>query len=131
MYTRFICRFHTIIIEEGGDKTRLKKMVLGETFSSYPYNPEHVNYRKRNSKPMLTSLDKGHGECISCNVPDFNSFWLSSVCILQMNNYGIPCTVLDAPFHTSVIKSGTQAATHLAISLYLENQYLTALLHFT
>mmetsp|Transcript_10732 Transcript_10732/g.23779 ORF Transcript_10732/g.23779 Transcript_10732/m.23779 type:complete len:983 (+) Transcript_10732:105-3053(+) len=82
-FTRFICRFHTLIIDDGGDETsdepRLKTVVLGETFSKYPYNPEHANYRKKGSKPMLTSLEKGHDEQIwnsvysaRCPVPHFS-----------------------------------------------------------
>ncbi|KAL7541803.1 hypothetical protein ACHAXR_011234 [Thalassiosira sp. AJA248-18] len=81
-YTRFICRFHTIKVEEGGDKSngkpRLKRLVLGETLSTYPYNPEHANYRKRGSKPMLTTMEQGHDEQIwnsvytmKCPVPHF------------------------------------------------------------
>jgi hypothetical protein len=62
-YTRFICRFHTVIIMDddyiptGGrsdeEGARLGKIILGETLSTYSYNPEHANYRKRDSKPML------------------------------------------------------------------------------
>ena len=56
--TRFICRFHTLGVDDevatgGYHEARLKKIVLGETLSTYTYNPEHANYRKRGSKPML------------------------------------------------------------------------------
>ncbi|KAL9186044.1 hypothetical protein ACHAXT_005282 [Thalassiosira profunda] len=67
-YTRFICRFHTLVMERGGvaskDGPSLRKVVLGETLSAYPYNPEHANYRKRGSQPMLTPLEKGKDEQI-------------------------------------------------------------------
>ena len=79
-YTRFICRFHTQIIDakSGSDEPILKKMILGESLSVYTYNHELANYRKRNSKPMLTPSDKGHDEQIwnsvyttRCPVPHF------------------------------------------------------------
>ena len=79
-YTRFICRFHTQIIdvESESDEPILKKMILGESLSVYTYNPEHANFRKRDSKPMLTPSDKGHDEQIwnsvytaRCPVPHF------------------------------------------------------------
>ena len=73
--TRFICRFHTLTIEEEGE-SKLKQVILGETLSNYSYNPEHANYLKRGSKPMLTSLEQGHDEqiwnavySIQCPVP--------------------------------------------------------------
>lgn len=72
-HTRFICRFHTVVIEEGGQssQSKLKRVVLGESLSNYPYNPEHANYRKRGSKPMLTSLEQGHDEQIWNSVYEF------------------------------------------------------------
>jgi hypothetical protein len=45
--TRFICQFHSF----SNDK---KKTLLGETLSVFPYNYEHANFQKKNSKPMLT-----------------------------------------------------------------------------
>ena len=70
--TKFICRFHTI-------DTDLNQVVLGETLSKYLYNPEHLNFRKKGSKPMLTSVEKGHDEQIwnsvyqiSCPVPQIS-----------------------------------------------------------
>jgi hypothetical protein len=62
--TRFICRFHTITAKEEGDQTKLEQVILGETLSYYPYNPEHANFLKSGSKPMLTPLEKGHDEQI-------------------------------------------------------------------
>ena len=77
--TRFICRFHSLIIEEKESSSKLKQVILGETLSIYPYNPEHANYLKRGSKPMLTSLEQGHDEqiwnaiySIQCPVPDLS-----------------------------------------------------------
>jgi hypothetical protein len=65
-YTRFVCRFHTLGIDDevapgGSHGAMLRRIILGETLSTYTYNPEHANYRKRGSKPML--LD-GHDEQI-------------------------------------------------------------------
>ena len=77
-YTRFICRFHTHMLEESSNdnEPKLTSVILGESLSNYPYNPEHLNYRKRNSKPMLTPSNKGHDEqiwnsvyTIRCPVP--------------------------------------------------------------
>jgi hypothetical protein len=34
--------------------------VVGETLSFFPYNYEHANYLKRNSKPMLTTYTKNN-----------------------------------------------------------------------
>ncbi len=80
--TKFICRFHSV-------DTELKQVLLGETLSKYPYNPEHLNYRKKGSKAMLTSLDKGHDEQIwnsvyqiHCPVPqitDANGLSLANI----------------------------------------------------
>lgn len=79
-YTRFICRFHTLMLEEGDSETdkgpMLQKRILGETLSRYTYNPEQANYGKRGSNPMLTPLEKGHDEqiwnsvySVKCPVP--------------------------------------------------------------
>jgi hypothetical protein len=47
--TRFICQFFSRDpIERNG------KRILGETLSIFPYNYEHANHQKTNSKPMLT-----------------------------------------------------------------------------
>ncbi|KAL3936430.1 MAG: hypothetical protein SGBAC_008248, partial [Bacillariaceae sp.] len=46
--TRFICHFHQVNISG-------EKLLLGETFSIFPYNYEDVNFRKGpRLKPMLT-----------------------------------------------------------------------------
>ncbi|KAG7346757.1 glycosyltransferase family 92 protein [Nitzschia inconspicua] len=44
--TRFICQFRSIYNED--------QEILGETLSIFPYNYEHANFQKKNSKPMLT-----------------------------------------------------------------------------
>ena len=82
-YTRFVCRFHTLGIADGdttgigsdnGGRTGLRRIILGETLSTYSYDPEYANYRKRDSRPMLS---EGHDEQIwnsvyvaRCPVPD-------------------------------------------------------------
>eukprot|EP00986_Skeletonema_menzelii_P005799 scaffold2145_cov136-Skeletonema_menzelii.AAC.4 len=109
--TKFICRFHTV-------DTDLKQVVLGETLSNYPYNPEHLNYRKKGSKPMLTSLDKGHDEQIwnsvyqiSCPVPqkiDANGLSLTSIIASgqSVSMQGIPSIYVDlVPIRTPVRRS--------------------------
>ncbi|KAL7548927.1 hypothetical protein ACHAWF_012195 [Thalassiosira exigua] len=79
-YTRFICRFHTITPSVANGESELKQLVLGESLSTYPYNPEHANYRKRGSNPMLTPSEKGHDEqvwnsvyTVKCPVPDIRN----------------------------------------------------------
>ena len=79
-FTRFICRFHTLTLSVKQNQTKLKQVILGESLSLYPYNPEHANYIKRGSKPMLTSLEKGHDEqiwnsvySIRCPVPELKN----------------------------------------------------------
>ena len=57
--TRFICRFHTV----SGNK----KVILGETLSTYPMNYEYVHHRKKTSSGMITP----HGK-------DNPHFWLSN-----------------------------------------------------
>lgn len=55
--TRFICQFYSVSKDE-------KKTIRGETLSVYPYNYEHANFQKKNSKPMLTrpmDQDDAHG----------------------------------------------------------------------
>jgi hypothetical protein len=51
--TRFICQFHALV--PSSDDSGVERRVLGETLSVFPYNYEHVNYRK-GPKPhaMLT-----------------------------------------------------------------------------
>jgi hypothetical protein len=60
-YTRFICRFHALGTDDedvagggSGGAPRLRKIILGETLSTYSYNPELANHRKRGSEPMLS-----------------------------------------------------------------------------
>mmetsp|Transcript_9039 Transcript_9039/g.18100 ORF Transcript_9039/g.18100 Transcript_9039/m.18100 type:complete len:885 (-) Transcript_9039:2268-4922(-) len=110
--TKFICRFHTV-------DTDLNPVVLGETLSKYPYNPEHLNYRKKGSRPMLTPLDKGHDEQIwnsvyqiSCSVPkmiDANGLSLANVIASGQSvsmPQGIPSIYVDLiPIRTPVRKS--------------------------
>jgi len=68
--TRFICRFFTYKLDKDANHT-LRKVVLGETLSVYPYNYEFANYKKPGSKPMLTPLDKGKDEQIWNSVLHF------------------------------------------------------------
>eukprot|EP00934_Nitzschia_sp_Nitz4_P002058 Nitzschia sp. Nitz4//scaffold98_size77359//51989//54343//NITZ4_005552-RA/size77359-processed-gene-0.151-mRNA-1//-1//CDS//3329560769//2058//frame0 len=52
--TRFLCHFHTLRPTHNGT---VEKVVLGETWSQYPYNYELANYRHRpgqSANPMLT-----------------------------------------------------------------------------
>jgi hypothetical protein len=50
--TRFLCQFHSLMPTDDGN---VEKVVLGETFSVFPYNYEHANFRKsRTPHPMLT-----------------------------------------------------------------------------
>ena len=120
MYTRYICRFHTVVLAEEygksksdgddvGQQPQLKTVILGETLSNYPYNPEHLNYRKRGSNPMLTLLQKGHDEQIwnsvhqvTCPVPATNN---------TGNNHDIDLT--------NIIASG-QSISRGIPSLYLD-----------
>jgi len=72
-YTRYICRFHSVVLATHkdnieGESRLLKRAILGETLSNYPYNPEHANFRKRGSNPMVTPLEKGHDEQIWNNI---------------------------------------------------------------
>ncbi|KAL7470247.1 hypothetical protein ACHAXS_010487 [Conticribra weissflogii] len=72
-YTRYICRFHSLVLalqEDNieGESKPLKRVILGETLSNYPYNPEHANLRKRGSNPMVTPLERGHDEQIWNNI---------------------------------------------------------------
>ena len=112
--TRFICRFHTVVLEEERN-SKLRQVILGETLSNYPYNPEHANYLKRGSKPMLTSLEQGHDEqiwnsvyTIRCPVPDLRdgptnltSIIASGKSISQPN--GVPSIYVDlVPIRTPV-----------------------------
>lgn len=110
-FTRFICRFHTVtIMDEEGSK--LKEVVLGETLSSYPYNPEHANYLKRGSKPMLTSIEQGHDEqiwnsvySIHCPVPELDDGRrnLATIIALGAQQNGVPSIYLDlVPIRTPV-----------------------------
>lgn len=110
--TKFICRFHTVNAD-------LKQVVLGETLSNYPYNPEHLNYRKKGSKAMLTPLEKGHDEQIwnsvyqiRCPVPkinDANGLSLSSIIASGQSvsmPQGIPSIYVDLiPIRTPVRRS--------------------------
>ena len=114
-FTRFICRFHTLILSEKQNQTKLKQVILGESLSIYPYNPEHANYIKRGSKPMLTSPEKGHDEqiwnsvySIRCPVPELKngtvslrSLIASGKTISQSN--GAPSIYIDLiPIRTQV-----------------------------
>lgn len=86
--------------------TALRNITLGETLSTYSYNPEHANYLKRGSKPILTSLEQGHDEQIwnavwnaRCPVPQFvegddltlQAFIASGKTVL----HGVPSVYLD------------------------------------
>ena len=55
--TRFICQFHTLEpVQREDGRESYEKVVLGETFSVYPYNYEHANYRKGpKPHPLLTT----------------------------------------------------------------------------
>lgn len=110
--TKFICRFHTVDAE-------LNQVVLGETLSNYPYNPEHLNYRKKGSKPMLTPLEKGHDEQIwnsvyqiRCPVPqmsDTNGLSLANIIASGQSvtmPQGVPSIYIDLiPIRTPVRRS--------------------------
>lgn len=63
METRFICRFHTSIVEKG----KLSTVQLGETLSVFPFNYEMMSYRK-NMRSLLTP--KGN---------DAGFFWASNL----------------------------------------------------
>lgn len=57
--TRFLCQFFTLRpVHKVNEKVqRLEKVIVGETWSTYPYNYEHANYQHRRgqqAKPMLT-----------------------------------------------------------------------------
>lgn len=114
-FTRFICRFHTITAKEEGDETKLEQLILGETLSYYPYNPEHANYLKKGSKPMLTSSEQGHDEqiwnsvySIRCPSPDLGdgirnlaSIMASGESVTEPN--GVPSIYVDLiPIRTPV-----------------------------
>lgn len=64
--TRFICRFHTLDVNE--DDTTLRTVILGETLSVYPYNYEFANWHK-DSDPMLKPGGLGSN----------NNFWNSVI----------------------------------------------------
>lgn len=60
--TRFLCHFHALVPTEspGGG---VQKIVLGETWSVFPYNYEFANYRHRrgqSANPMLTRPHHKH-----------------------------------------------------------------------
>eukprot|EP00546_Thalassionema_frauenfeldii_P011998 CAMPEP_0178912968 /NCGR_PEP_ID=MMETSP0786-20121207/10573_1 /TAXON_ID=186022 /ORGANISM="Thalassionema frauenfeldii, Strain CCMP 1798" /LENGTH=793 /DNA_ID=CAMNT_0020585641 /DNA_START=205 /DNA_END=2589 /DNA_ORIENTATION=+ len=67
--TRFRCQFYRFDESSSSSssvakKKRKKKVILGDTFSVYPYNYELANARKPGSKPMLTtpsSNNDSHG----------------------------------------------------------------------
>jgi hypothetical protein len=61
--TRFLCQFFTLRLNgsgnDGNTGGKLEKVVVEETWSTYPYNYEHANYmhhdqRGRMTNPMLT-----------------------------------------------------------------------------
>jgi hypothetical protein len=72
--TRFICRFHATDFSEGDRRPR--KVVLGETLSTFPFNYEFVSYRKQ--VPMLTPKGKDTKTVLTsnlqfeCPVPNMN-----------------------------------------------------------
>ncbi|CAB9526916.1 expressed unknown protein [Seminavis robusta] len=72
--TRFICHFHTQVLANNQEGDTLQTIPLGETLSVFPYNYEHANDRKRNSKPMLT---RG---CVDDNSV-FNALKLYDLCL--------------------------------------------------
>ncbi|KAL7517720.1 hypothetical protein ACHAWX_002618 [Stephanocyclus meneghinianus] len=112
--TRFICRFHTLTMDGTNQEPNLKQVILGETLSNYPYNPERANYLKRGSKPMLTSLAQGHDEqiwnsvySIRCPVPasdrvkNLTAIVASGESVSQPN--GVPSLYVDlVPIRTPV-----------------------------
>lgn len=53
-YTRFICRFHAVDFSS----IEPQNVVIGETLSVYPYNYEHVAYRKERVDNLLTPKGK-------------------------------------------------------------------------
>ncbi len=78
--TRFICRFHTI--------SENKKVILGETLSTYPINYEYVHSRKSAAAGMITP----HGK-------DNPYFWLS--------NFRFDCPIPDNGKLQSSIATGS------------------------
>ena len=56
--TRFLCQFHTLRPTSNTNMAvGVEKVVVGETWSTYPYNYEHANYQHRRGQtanPMLT-----------------------------------------------------------------------------
>eukprot|EP00804_Cyclotella_cryptica_P007356 CCRYP_002581-RB/>CCRYP_002581-RB protein AED:0.02 eAED:0.02 QI:292/1/1/1/1/0.75/4/1197/795 len=126
--TRFICRFHTVAIDLREQEPELRQVILGETLSNYPYNPEHANYLKRGSKPMLTSLEQGHDEqiwnavySIRCPVPksdkvkNLTAIVASGESVSQPN--GVPSLYVDlVPIRTPVRRKkegfGVPGVTH-------------------
>lgn len=112
-FTRFICRFHTVTLEEGKEQQKLKPVILGETLSNYPYSPEHANYLKRGSKPMLTSIEQGHDEqiwnsvySIRCPVPELSDGMRELTTIIASGESvtnGVPSIYVDLiPIRTPV-----------------------------
>jgi hypothetical protein len=67
--TRFICRFHTLDFGEGNEST-LRKVILAETLSVFPYNYEYVAWRK-DSFPMLSKGGSGANNCFWNSVQHF------------------------------------------------------------
>jgi len=67
--TRFICRFYTF---DFGDDFQLtvRKIILGETLSVFPYNYEYAAYRK-GSYPMLSDGGSGANNCFWNSVQHF------------------------------------------------------------
>jgi hypothetical protein len=97
-YTRFICRFHTM---EYDNKTGQKRdLIIGETFSVYPFNYEYVNLRKRKST-MLSTKGKDNG-----------LFWLS--------NFRFDCPVPDNGNLRESIASGVTVLPDGTPSIYVD-----------
>ena len=111
--TRFICRFHTLIPSNNDDPndktaTQLKRIIIGETTSTYAWNPELVNLRKKGNQDPTMLTPRGHNG-------DNSAFWLS--------NYRFECpvpnttTVIDGAATTTIIDNNSVGDDHLHRSI--------------
>lgn len=97
-FTRFICRFHTIELDNKSGLTR--DVIIGETLSVFPINYEYVNMRKRKST-MLSPKGKDNG-----------LFWLS--------NFRFDCPVPDNGNLRKSIASGITVLPDGTPSIYVD-----------
>lgn len=98
LFTRFICRFHTLEYDATSKKTN--DVIVGETLSVFPMNYEYVNLRKRKDG-MLTTEGKDNG-----------LFWLS--------NLRFDCPVPDNGNLRSAIASGESVLDDGTPSIYVD-----------